>query len=483
MMISREDVIRAIDREMAKENTCLDNLEAAQKELNVLESKGPINGIWMITSHRPVIGPVIITVKRFLRKMLHGYIPPIVEESNRRRDIQNRAIRYLISGVEEIYRLVVNINEKQHKTQQHIEELEQQLAIAEEKNTRCTELITGQQEALDTLGESYRILQTKVNELDYRLVVNINEKQHKTQQHIEELEQQLAIAEEKNTRCTELITGQQEALDTLGESCRILQTKVNELEMRHDDTDKLSKQTAERFKTAELSGMFASSEDIDTLFPYVEFEDRYRGSEESISEWQEVYLKYFLGRENVLDVGCGRGEFLTLLKDKGVRAKGIDSSEFMVERCRRRDLDVEQADVFAYLEQLEEGALDGVFCSQVVEHFSTQQLLRFISLLSKKVRIGAPVVIETINPGNIVSSSNGFYMDISHIRPVHSATLSFLMEANGFPYQEIHYLHPETDKEIPYLEIPEAVEFNERMKNVNQLLFGARDYGLVAYRQ
>ena len=419
MMISREDVIRAIDREMAKENTCLDNLEAAQKELNVLESKGPINGIWMITSHRPVIGPVIITVKRFLRKMLHGYIPPIVEESNRRRDIQNRAIRYLISGVEEIYRLVVNINEKQHKTQQHIEELEQQLAIAEEKNTRCTELITGQQEALDTLGES----------------------------------------------------------------CRILQTKVNELEMRHDDTDKLSKQTAERFKTAELSGMFASSEDIDTLFPYVEFEDRYRGSEESISEWQEVYLKYFLGRENVLDVGCGRGEFLTLLKDKGVRAKGIDSSEFMVERCRRRDLDVEQADVFAYLEQLEEGALDGVFCSQVVEHFSTQQLLRFISLLSKKVRIGAPVVIETINPGNIVSSSNGFYMDISHIRPVHSATLSFLMEANGFPYQEIHYLHPETDKEIPYLEIPEAVEFNERMKNVNQLLFGARDYGLVAYRQ
>lgn len=398
MQISREDVIYTMDRAMSEGNVLSENIEAAQREIQSVTAMGPVDGTWYITSHRPIIGKLIILVKRFMRKMLHGYIPPVVEKFNQIEVSQNRVLQHLASAVEELSVRLVTAEKERAICQEHIKVLEQ-----DQKD--CKKRI----EILEWNQKSYKEL-------------------------IEILEQKL-----------EELTG--------------------------------------KFQQAEDIGTFKMKDELAEVFAYVEFENRYRGNTELIRQWQNIYLEFFAGRENVLDLGCGRGEFLTLLRENGIPAKGVDITDDMVSCCKTLGLDVEQADIFEYLEQVEDGVLDGVFCNQVVEHFTTQQLFRLIQLLNKKVRVGAPVVIETINPGNLASSANGFYMDLSHVRPVHSSTLSFLMETNGFPLQKIIYLHPETDKEVPRLNIEGAEEFNDKMQNVNRLLFGARDYAIVAYKQ
>ena len=98
----REEVIRAIDKAMSEESGCLENLEFAWFEIRRLEEIGPVEGDWPITSHRPVIGKIIIAVKRFFRKMLHSYIPRVVEDFNRINESQLRTISFLAHSVEEL---------------------------------------------------------------------------------------------------------------------------------------------------------------------------------------------------------------------------------------------------------------------------------------------------------------------------------------------------------------------------------------------
>ncbi|MCP5118920.1 MAG: hypothetical protein GY953_49545, partial [bacterium] len=92
---------------------------------------------------------------------------------------------------------------------------------------------------------------------------------------------------------------------------------------------------------------------------YLRFADRFRGTEGHVQRCQQVYLDEFRGRRHILDIGCGRGEFLQVLKDAGVAARGIDSSDELVRLCRSRGLEAEQADLFEHLAGVEEGSLDG----------------------------------------------------------------------------------------------------------------------------
>ena len=87
---------------MSEESGCLENLEFAWFEIRRLEEIGPVEGDWPITSHRPVIGKIIIAVKRFFRKMLHSYIPRVVEDFNRINESQLRTISFLAHSVEEL---------------------------------------------------------------------------------------------------------------------------------------------------------------------------------------------------------------------------------------------------------------------------------------------------------------------------------------------------------------------------------------------
>ncbi len=195
-----------------------------------------------------------------------------------------------------------------------------------------------------------------------------------------------------------------------------------------------------------------------------------------------MYLEIFKECKDVLDIGCGRGEFVELLSEQGVKVKGIDISEDFIDLCTQLGLNVELADMFEYLENLDDASVGGIFCGQVVEHLKPTDLIRFIELAQRKLVPKAPIVIETINPKNIVAVSNWFYMDISHVRPVHPDTLNFIIETHGFYENRIMYLNPNTNSMLPQIELEEAKEFNEKFVQVNECLFGPQDYAVVAYK-
>ena len=162
------------------------------------------------------------------------------------------------------------------------------------------------------------------------------------------------------------------------------------------------------------------------------FEDQFRGPREAITDRLQSYLPVFAGASDVLDIGCGRGEFLELLAGAGVRARGIDLNHEMAELCRARGLDVTEADAVGYLSTLEDASLGGIFAAQVVEHLEPEYLLRFLELAFHKIRPGGRIVLETLNPACWVAFFESFIRDITHVWPLHPETLKYLVLASGF---------------------------------------------------
>lgn len=222
-------------------------------------------------------------------------------------------------------------------------------------------------------------------------------------------------------------------------------------------------------------------------FDYFRFELRFRGSPRLVQERQRAYLDVFRGASDVLDVGCGRGEFLTLLASEGISASGIDTEPQMVEYCRAHGQAVEQVDAVTHLNGLPDGSLGGVFMSQVVEHLPLSYLLRLLALCYRKLRVDAPIVIETPNPLCLSVFAHSFYQDPTHTKPVHPATLQFFLEQIGFaeielrlnsevPEPERLAIAPDVGDDAP----PWLHVLDSNTRKLNNLLFGAQDYAVVA---
>src|SRR5262245_61498 len=147
------------------------------------------------------------------------------------------------------------------------------------------------------------------------------------------------------------------------------------LALKRDIEDLLTARAGGPVASSATAGVTAGATEAAT---YVGFEDRFRGSTSDISGRVKAYVPILSAASDVVDVGCGRGELLTLLKEKGVRARGIDTNPAMVEVCRSRGLDVERADGLDYLSRQEDGSIGGLTAIQVVEHFEPPYLTRFL---------------------------------------------------------------------------------------------------------
>src|SRR5262249_24068450 len=148
-----------------------------------------------------------------------------------------------------------------------------------------------------------------------------------------------------------------------------------------------------------------------------------RGSRETIRARVDDYLPILRTASDVLDVGCGRGELLDLLKQHGVSARGVDANHAMVELCRARGLSDEESDALTYLERQPDAGIGGLVAIQVVEHFEPAYLVRFLDAAYQKLRGGAPLVLETINPACWMAFFETFIRDPTHERPLHPETL------------------------------------------------------------
>jgi len=234
----------------------------------------------------------------------------------------------------------------------------------------------------------------------------------------------------------------------------------------------------------------AISESRADCINYFIFEERFRGSRADIKGRQSVFIKYFEGCKNVLDIGCGRGEFQELLREHEIGGHGIDVDEDMVNFCRSKGLDVEKIDAVSYLQKLEDKSLDGIFIDQVVEHLEHEYLIRMLNLSYMKLIYGGTIIVETVNPLSFFSFAN-FYIDISHKRPVHPETLRFLLNAAGFREIQIELIAPVSDdarlKKIKTGERKdgrsEEIEiYNHNIDMLNAIIYGPQDYALIGIK-
>jgi 2-polyprenyl-3-methyl-5-hydroxy-6-metoxy-1,4-benzoquinol methylase len=208
-------------------------------------------------------------------------------------------------------------------------------------------------------------------------------------------------------------------------------------------------------------------------FDYGRFAERFRGNEDYVKKNIQFYRARFEGRAPVLDLGCGRGEFLELMRDAGIEARGIDLSEESIARCRQKGLQVEQADLHAYLSDLPDRSLGGIFCSQVIEHLGPASLPGIIKLAADKLSRDGLLALETPNPECLAIFASHFYLDPTHTRPVPHPLAAFYMEESGLGQIEVQRLSPAVES------MPALASLPEDFRNA---FFGGLDYAIFGIK-
>ena len=301
-----------------------------------------------------------------------------------------------------------------------------------------------------------------------------------------------SLAARLETRTASLVSSHETLRAAVGVAQQASQSLKRELErLRVEQPQPASSGAGAAVQPSAAPGGQAFTPALDS-FKYVGFEDQFRGSREAIRRGLEDYVPRFAGAQDVLDVGCGRGEFLELLRKAGVTARGIDLNHEMVEVCRSHGLDVTEADAVGYLERLPDASLGGIFSAQVVEHLQPAYLLRLLELGYHKLRPGGTMILETLNPACWVAFFDSYIRDITHAWPLHPDTLKYLVLASGFTQVDVEYRSPVRDEhklqELPpphrldekLIALTEA--FNENVRKLNSRLFTYLDYAVIAKR-
>jgi SAM-dependent methyltransferase len=212
---------------------------------------------------------------------------------------------------------------------------------------------------------------------------------------------------------------------------------------------------------------------------YVSCEDRFRGTRADIKERFRIYLPFIeeqkIGTERtpVLDLGCGRGEWLELLAEHKLAACGIDTNRVLLAWCREAGLNVEEADLLEYLKRQPDETFGSVTGFHIIEHLPFDILTRVLDETVRVLKPGGIAIFETPNPENVLVGSHNFYLDLTHRNPLPSLTMQFILEAQGLCDVRILNLHP----------YPESLRLRDDGSEIttrfNQYFYGPQDYAVI----
>ena len=208
-------------------------------------------------------------------------------------------------------------------------------------------------------------------------------------------------------------------------------------------------------------------------FDYLMFEKQFRGPRDDLKIKQSRYIDLYRACRNVVDLGCGRGEFLELMAQNNLVATGVDNNQEMVDLCAERGLTVMSANIFDYLLSVPDGSVDGFFCAQVVEHLPPEKIQELMHLCFLKAQRGAVLVCETVNPLCLYALSE-FWLDPTHVRPVPANLLRFMAEQAKFQVRTLLFSAPMPKESVsPQLEVVGPIPDEAR---------AYRDYAIIARR-
>jgi len=388
------------------------------------------------------------------------------------------------------------------EVQKRHEELDRRLeerveALSREVNHQGGELsqrIEDTARGIDSLGaevqerfEALRAQGLEVQKRHEELEKRLEEKADAVSQEFNWLDsrlaQELLTHKQELARQTGPLMGMSDRLATLATKMHELKTNVIFQERRLTMLlEEARRRLPKLFREDQLAVFAKELEQMNDLM-YVQFEDQFRGTREDIRERVKIYLpimresKAGTEKRPILDLGCGRGEWLEVLREEGLKARGIDLNKAVVEMVQEMGLEVTQAEVLDYLQSLPDKSLGAVTGFHIMEHLPLRILLRVLEETVRVLKVGGVAVFETPNPKNILVGACDFYIDPTHRNPIPPDTLRFLAEARGLVRVDIIYLRPDGEENrLGPGGHPELTE------TLNALLYGPTDYAVVGYK-
>jgi SAM-dependent methyltransferase len=332
------------------------------------------------------------------------------------------------------------------------------------------------------LARGVNTLGAQIDDRQSRIATSVDRAIESLDATIAELqERQEIIVHERQQPSGELRT----AIDSLRKD---KMDRVEAMDSAHKtDTALAELQRAVSASQTQLAAMKAAAELEDAeahlLDPfYVALEDRFRGTHEDIKSRVATHLPTIhaagagTADAPIVDIGCGRGEWLELLREQDLIARGVDLNRLMIEKCRARGLDVTAVDAIDYLRAAAADSLGAVTGIHIIEHLSFRQLIRLIDETYRALRAGGVAIFETPNPENLIVGACNFWSDPTHHKPLPPEMMRFIFEARAFTRVEVIRLHP-----FPYeLHLSEGPA--QLRSRLNELLYGWQDYAIVAHK-
>jgi len=332
-----------------------------------------------------------------------------------------------------------------------------------------------------SIVQTQKKLKEEIKELDKNIRQDI-------QEEIKKLEQEIII-KEKNL---------QEEIEKLSISFNLHKEWINkEIKLYLEDI-KLAQKTVynskqsitkllNRLETLSVNNVNSISlknikEEKEQLFNdlYLSFENYFRGDEEKIKQRQKVYLPFIkesLEEDDlVIDIGCGRGEWLSLLQENNIKAKGVELNKLAVEILHKKGLDVVNKDALSFLSSLKDNSIGAISAFHLVEHLEFFDLVEFLQEVYRVLKKGGILILETPNPENILVGSCSFYVDPTHKNPIPSQTLEFLVKHQGFKKVKIQKLNPLKAPVFPNIENAEDINL------LIARLATEQDYAVIGYK-
>ena len=277
------------------------------------------------------------------------------------------------------------------------------------------------------------------------------------------------------------------SLRTLSEGLSQLKTQIGGQERRVSLLlEEARSRLPERLNREQLERFVAQDEHhLDAL--YEAFEERFRGTREEIKERLHVYLPLMqqLSLDTaalpMIDLGCGRGEWLEVLHEEGFVGHGIEQNRVFVEQCQQRGLTVREDDACAYLSRLPEASVSVVTGFHLIEHLPFERLLTLLDETVRVLKSGGVAIFETPNPQNVLVGSCSFYLDpTTHRNPLPSPAMEFLAQARGLSRVAIWNLHPRPQAE--HVSVSENAGASDLAQRFNDYLYGPQDYAVIGWK-
>jgi|GEM_PF-789719 len=424
------------------------------KDLRALEVEADVAlREYVIRSDKPLVGPFIEWVRRNLTSHLkEPYLDRIVE---RQVMFNIHLVRYLGELADRLESQVAKISQKQDELHE----------IARRLEGRVTELNRKQDDLMAKQG----LQESRQDLLDLKQGF-LETKQASLKEMCQELARQV------------------EGFQALaGEDLGKLRRKVDELQQILAEVPMGLWARIDR-----LWELITDMGQEDYGFSYRACSERVGGAAEVERALYAPFAELFTGCQDVLDVGCGKGVFLSLLRERGISCRGVDLDEDMVAACRGAGLEVVQMEALAYLESLTDESVGGIFSSHLIEHLPKRKIVRFLELCHAKLRPNAPLVIITPNAAGLTIFHATFYKDLTHRQPIHPEALRFLLEATGFHDIQVRFLSPMPEEQkLRLLDLDKAADENQRaileimndnLCKLNNLLFGNLDCAVIAVK-